>query len=326
MTSTASTPPVAPAVGGVQTVRRLITYALLAATVFIAASGLSGLLDRLFTLDRLEVSFDSYGLATSLASALVAGPLSGLLWWLIWRDATMARDRASVLWPVYLVIVSTVSLLVFTIALLSWLADTIRYGWTSSGLAIGIVWALVWVWHYWMWQHPRKAPTRLQGAAPALASLIGLTYGAGGLVAALSILIDTAADSAAGIAVLSDPLWQVVAQPIVWAVGCAWEFARRFLGSALCFLFSSRASRLSASLHWGSRSRCRSFLSSRRGCRDRSLPFLIRWALRLLALWWARSCSFTTCALWVGGRPECGLPRLWLRRVFRSRWRQRVLA
>ncbi|MEH6781805.1 MAG: DUF5671 domain-containing protein [Rhodoglobus sp.] len=219
MTSTASTPPVAPAVGGVQTVRRLITYALLAATVFIAASGLSGLLDRLFTLDRLEVSFDSYGLATSLASALVAGPLAGLLWWLIWRDATMARDRASVLWPVYLVIVSTVSLLVFTIALLSWLADTIRYGWTSSGLAIGIVWALVWVWHYWMWQHPRKAPTRLQGAAPALASLIGLTYGAGGLVAALSILIDTAADSAAGIAVLSDPLWQVIAQPLVWAVG-----------------------------------------------------------------------------------------------------------
>ena len=92
MTSTASTPPVAPAVapavGGVQTVRRLITYALLAATVFIAASGLSGLLDRLFTLDRVEVSFDSYGLATSLASALVAGPLAGLLWWLIWRDAT----------------------------------------------------------------------------------------------------------------------------------------------------------------------------------------------------------------------------------------------
>ena len=72
MTSTASSLPATPALGGVHTVRRFITYALLAATVIIAASGLSGLLDRLFTLNRVEVSFDNYGLATSLASALVS--------------------------------------------------------------------------------------------------------------------------------------------------------------------------------------------------------------------------------------------------------------
>ncbi len=101
MTSTSSTiaptptptPSMIPAVGGVQTVRRVITYLLLATTVIIAASGVSGLLDRLFSANRLEVSFDNYGLATSLASALIAGPLAAVLWWLTWRDATMTRDR-----------------------------------------------------------------------------------------------------------------------------------------------------------------------------------------------------------------------------------------
>ncbi|MBH0008838.1 DUF5671 domain-containing protein [Salinibacterium sp. SWN1162] len=219
MTSTASSLPATPALGGVHTVRRFITYALLAATVIIAASGLSGLLDRLFTLNRVEVSFDNYGLATSLASALVAGPLAALLWWLIWRDGTMARDRASVLWPVYLVIMSTVALLVFSIALLSWIADTIRYGWNPMGLAVGIVWAFVWGWHYWMWRHPAKGPTRLQGAAPALASLIGLTYGAGGLASALAQLIDAATDAGSRSVVVSDPLWQLIAQSLVWAIG-----------------------------------------------------------------------------------------------------------
>ncbi len=230
MTASASSLSVTPAAGGVQTVRRFITYALLAATVIIAASGLSGLLDRLFTLNRIEVSYDNYGLATSLASALVAGPLAALLWWLIWRDGTMARDRASILWPVSLVVMSTVALLVFTIALFSWIADTIRYGWNPAGLAIGIVWALVWVWHYWMWQHPAKGPTRLQGAAPALASLIGLTYGAGGLVSALAQLIDAAADAGSRSVVVSDPLWQIVAQSLVWAIGGAllwrWHWLR----------------------------------------------------------------------------------------------------
>ena len=134
MTSTTATPSTTPAVGGVQTVRRVITYLLLATTVIITASGLSGLLERLLTVNRVEVSFDNYGLATSLASALIAGPLAGLLWWLTWRDSAMARDRASVIWPVYLMLMSTVALLVFTISILSWVADAITSGWDPYGL------------------------------------------------------------------------------------------------------------------------------------------------------------------------------------------------
>ncbi|MBH0129544.1 DUF5671 domain-containing protein [Salinibacterium sp. NK8237] len=222
MRSTPTPPPnVIPAVGGVQTVRRVITYLLLATTVIIAASGVSGLLDRLFSANRLEVSFDNYGLATSLASALIAGPLAAVLWWLIWRDATMTRDRASVMWPVYLTIMSTVALLVSTIALFTWAAEAFVNGWQPYGLAVGIVWALVWLWHYWMWRHPSKAPTRLPGAAPAIASLVGLTYAAGGVVWALSQLIDSAVDAALGSVVISDPVWQLVLQGLVWAVGGA---------------------------------------------------------------------------------------------------------
>jgi len=221
MTSTAATPSTSPAVGGVQTVRRVITYLLLATTVIIAASGLSGLLERLLTANRIEVSFDNYGLATSLASALIAGPLAALLWWLTWRDSAMARDRASVIWPVYLMLMSTVALLIATISIFSWVADAITAGWDPYGLAVGIVWALVWLWHDWMWRHPRKGPTRLPGAAPAIASLIGLTFAAGGLVFAVGRLVDSAIESMTGAVLVSEPVWLLVLQSLVWAVGGA---------------------------------------------------------------------------------------------------------
>ncbi|MBH0116034.1 hypothetical protein I6E52_04165 [Salinibacterium sp. NG253] len=240
-TSRTTTPPpsavATPAVGGVQTVRRVITYGLLATTVVIAASGLSGLLDRLFGAGRVEVSFDNYGLATSLASALVAGPLAAGLWWLTWRDAAMARDRASILWPVYLVVMSTVALLVASISLFSWASDAIVNGWRPSGLAVGIVWSLVWAWHYWMWRHPLKAPTRLAGAAPAIASLLGLVYLAGGLAVALARIIDGALAALVGGVIVTAPLWQLVLQALVWAAGGAllwwWHWFRAGVRSQL---------------------------------------------------------------------------------------------
>jgi hypothetical protein len=219
MTSTTSTSSAAPAVGGVHTVRRVITYSLLAITVIIAASGLSSLVERLLTVNSVEVSFDNYDLATSLAFALIAGPLAALLWWLTWRDSANARDRASIIWPVYLVILSTVALITSTTSLFSWAAGGIVNGWQPYGLAVGVVWGLVWVWHYWMWRHPRKGPTRLQGAADAIASIVGLIYAAGGVAFAVGTLVDSAVDSILGTVVISDPVWQLVLQSLVWAIG-----------------------------------------------------------------------------------------------------------
>ncbi len=222
MSAPANTPPIAPrpAVGGVQTVRRVITYLLLLTMVIIAAIGLSGLVERALDAGATLVAAGSGDLAQSLAFSLIAGPLAALLWWLTWRDAAMGRDRASVAWPLYLVVASTVALLTFTIALFAWGSSAVVGDWEASSLAVAIVWGLVWLWHYWMWRHPAKGPTRLRGVAPALASLIGLTFGAGGLVFALASLIDSALDTF-GTVFASGPAWQPVVQSLVWAAGGA---------------------------------------------------------------------------------------------------------
>lgn len=216
---TSSTSTAAPATGGVQTVRRVITYLLLSIMVIIAAIGLSGLLDRLLTTAPTDIYFDNYGLAQSLAFSLIAGPLAAVLWWLTWRDAANARDRASVAWPVYLVLMSTVALLTFTIALLSWGAQLVTGRWESDGIAVSVVWGLVWLWHYWMWRHPRKGPTRLVGVAPAIASLLGLTFAVGGLVFALASLIDSSVDLLADTVTVGGPVWHPIVQSLVWVVG-----------------------------------------------------------------------------------------------------------
>lgn len=209
---------VAPARGGVQTVRRLVTYLLLFVMVVIAAIGLSGLLERLLDAGNTIAGGDTGSLAQSLAFSLIAGPLAAVLWWLVWRGSSIARDRASVAWPLYLVLVSTVSLLTFMIGLFSWCAALVVGRWQPSELAVGIVWGLVWVWHRWMWRNATKGPTRLVGVAPAVASLIGLTIGIGGAVSALGTLLSAALDSL-GSVTFGSPWWQQALQGLVWAVG-----------------------------------------------------------------------------------------------------------
>ncbi len=215
----AAPPAVAPATGGVQTVRRLITYLLLFIMVVIAAIGLTGLLERVLEFGGTLAYYGSDSLAQSLAFSLIAGPLAAVLWWLVWRESAMARDRASVAWPLYLTLTSTVALLTFTIALFGWANAFIRDEWQASSLATAIVWGLIWVWHYWMWRHPAKGPTRLVGVAPAIASLIGLWMGLWGLISALAVLIDAATATFSGGVVFESPLWQSVLQALVWAVG-----------------------------------------------------------------------------------------------------------
>lgn len=218
---TSSTASVTPAPGGVHVVRRVIMYLLLGVMVIIAAMGLSGLFERLLTSAPTDIYFDNYGLAQSLAFALIAGPLAAVLWWLTWRSATNARDRASLAWPIYLVIMSTVALLTFTISLLTWGAELVTGRFEPYGLAVGVVWGLVWLWHYWMWRHPGKGPTRMIGVAPAIASLIGLAFGVGGLVFALASLIDLTLDSLANTVTVGAPPWQAIVQSLIWAAGGA---------------------------------------------------------------------------------------------------------
>jgi hypothetical protein len=222
--------------GGVQTVRRVITYTLLFVMVALAAFGLAGLLQRLLDAGNDLVIQDSFGLAQSLAFALIAGPLATGLWWLIWRGLADERDRSSVAWALYLAFASTVAFIVSTVALLSTAAAAVGGDWLTSAFAAGIVWAGVWLWHRWMQRHPVKRPTRLAGVTAVIGSFFGLAVVVGNAVAALAGVFTAATDVLGGSVVIAGQWWQPVLQSVIWAAGGAliWSW----------FWFHDSASRL----------------------------------------------------------------------------------
>ncbi|MFJ6314302.1 DUF5671 domain-containing protein [Pseudarthrobacter oxydans] len=202
------------------TLRRLIQYALLFALVVIAASGLSGLLDRLFTSGTVLASTDVAGLARSLAFTLIGGPLALLLWWFVWRRLDDEAERRSAGWGLYLTAMYGVSLIIFTTSLLGMAASLIgrRDGDWAPALANAIVWAAIWVWHRWMWKHPRKPTVHLDDVRAVVGSVFGLLLGAGAGIAALSGLLDVAVRGFP-LTVTVEPWWYSVLRSLVWVAG-----------------------------------------------------------------------------------------------------------
>ncbi|HEU4807311.1 MAG TPA: DUF5671 domain-containing protein [Homoserinimonas sp.] len=207
--------------GGVQTVRRVVTYTLLFVMVILAAIGLSGLLGRLLDAGSEVVADDSSALAQSLAFTLIAGPLAAALWWLVWRALADERDRSSVAWSLYLAVASTVALIVSAGALLSALAALIGGRWLAGEFATGLVWAGVWLWHRWMLRHPTRRPSRLGSVASVIGSFYGLTIGVGGAVTAFAGVLTAATDALGGAVSIGSPWWQPALMSLVWAAGGA---------------------------------------------------------------------------------------------------------
>ena len=206
-----------------RTVRRLITYALLFALVVTAAVGLSGLLGRLLLAGTELASDDVSGLARSLAFALIGGPLAALLWWAAWRRLDDPGERSAIGWGIYVAGAYMLALLIASTNVLNTLSSLIGVEgaqWRLS-LATGLVWAAVWVWHRWMWRHPRKCPTDLADVPTVLGSVLGLVLAVGGAVSALSTLLDAALRGAAAEASVGTPWWVSALQSLVWAVGGA---------------------------------------------------------------------------------------------------------
>ncbi len=219
-TSTASTAP-APA-GGLATLRRLIVYVLLFALVVIAASGVGGLLERLFRTASTLVSGDVTGLALSLAFTLIGGPLALLLWWFVWRRLDDEAERRAPGWGLYLTGMYAVSLIIATTSLLDLATSCIgaqESQWPSP-LANVIVWAAIWWWHRWMWKHPRKPSLHLEDVRAVVGSVFGLLLGAGAAIAALSALLDVAIRGFTATAMF-EPWWFDVLRSLVWAAGGA---------------------------------------------------------------------------------------------------------
>ena len=218
------------------TVRRLVVFVLLFVLVVIGASGLAGLLERLFASGAALAGNDVGSLARSLAFGLVGGCMAAVLWLLAWRRQGEEAERSSVAWGLYVAGVYTVALVTAVTALLG--AASRLFGllartasgmgdadgaiegaaWRSS-LATGVVWAAVWAWHRWMWQHHGKGPRRLD-TVPALAgSVLGLLIFAGGAVTALGSLLDAALRGLAGTQDVGLPWWVSVLQSLIWAGG-----------------------------------------------------------------------------------------------------------
>ena len=206
--------------GAGRSVRRLIVFGLLFATVTIAAIGLSGLLGRMLDAGNELAVGDTAGLAQALAFTLVGGPLALVLWWFLWRGLTDAAERSSVAWGLYLAAMSMVSLITFSTSLLSTASAGVGGQWQPQALASGLVWALVWLWHQWMRHHPAKSPTHLANLAPVIGYLFGLIIGVGGAVTAIGSVLD-ASIAGTGSAIAGSPWWQTTLQGLVWMIGGA---------------------------------------------------------------------------------------------------------
>ncbi|MRX43586.1 DUF5671 domain-containing protein [Agromyces kandeliae] len=199
-------------------VRRLIVFILLFVLVTIAAVGVSGLLDRAFDVDRTLAGSGTAELALQLAFALIAGPLAALLWWGAWRRLDAPGERGSIAWPLYLAAMTTVSLIVATTSIAVSIATLVDGRWSAGGLAIGLVWALVWLWHRWMLRHPAKGPTRMSTVPLVIGAAYGLVVGASGAVSALAAVFDAAIRGASETVLVGRDSWaQAAVDALVWA-------------------------------------------------------------------------------------------------------------
>ncbi|MCO4275957.1 DUF5671 domain-containing protein [Pseudarthrobacter sp. HLT3-5] len=220
MTSRVST--TASTAGSAQlTLRRLILYILLFALVVIAAVGLSGLFERLFSTGALLASSDVAGLARSLAFTLIGGPLAALLWWVVWKRLDDGAERISAGWGLYLAAAYAVSLIVSVTALLGLAASFIGQQeprWHSP-LSGGLVWAGIWIWHRWMWRHPVKHPVNLDDVPAVIGTAFGLLTGAFAAITALGGLLDVAIRGFTSLTPGTEAWWQSVLRALVWAAG-----------------------------------------------------------------------------------------------------------
>jgi hypothetical protein len=216
---------IAPVTGGAQrTVRRIIVYTILFALVTIAAIGIAGLLERLLDVGAPLAFGGTTDLALSLAFALIGGPLAAVLWWVVWRRLADESERSSLAWGLYLTAMYTVSLIVSTAALVGTASSLIRGLWLPGDFATGVVWALVWVWHRWMWRHRVKRPTRLATVPAVAGSVYGLVVAVGGAIDALGGLLDTAILGASQQSIAGSPWWVAPLGSLIWVVvgGAIW--------------------------------------------------------------------------------------------------------
>ncbi len=197
-------------------VRRVILFVILFALVAVGATGISGLLERVLGATSVIVSNDA-ALALSLAYALIAGPLAGVLWW--WERRRLIADpseRASLAWALYVTAMSLTSLIVSTTALVGAAAAGIDGEWRPAELSTGIVWLAVWFWHRHMRRSAATAPTRLVDVPTGLGAIYGLAVAASGAITLIAVVL-TQAILGGSIVIVGSQYWLTIAlQSLLW--------------------------------------------------------------------------------------------------------------
>ncbi|WP_228484837.1 DUF5671 domain-containing protein [Microbacterium cremeum] len=201
--------------GAQAVIRRIILFALLFALVTIAASGLSGLLERAIGAGGVLVDTGA-GLALALAFALIGAPLAAVLWWWLRRRLADPFERASLVWALYLTAMTLTALIVATLSLGSAAAAGVDGRWRPGELATGLVWAGVWLWHRQMRRNAASTPTRLVDVPVSLSALFGLVVAASGAVSALAALLSEALSGVAPVLIASEHWAVPVLRGLVW--------------------------------------------------------------------------------------------------------------
>lgn len=203
------------------TLRRVIVYLLLFILMAVAATGVGGLLERLFTQADVLAESGSSSLALPLALALVGAPLAVLLFRALWRRLDEPAEQHSVAWGLYVCAMYLLSLLISTSYILTALASLVsgdKGSWKTE-LGYGIAWAGIWVWHRWMWAHPNRSPRSLSNVPPVLGSVLGLVIAVSALVGLLRSIFGQGLEAAQGGTSLGAPWWLAALGLLVWAAG-----------------------------------------------------------------------------------------------------------
>ena len=172
-------------------IRRLFQYALLFGLLSVSASGIAGLIGRLF--DSGQVIAESRtDLARDITFVLVGAPLYLLVG--RWTKRTLAEDpleRRSVAWNAYLTIVSLTALITSMTSgygILLWALGNERF--QGQQLSRFLIWGLIWIVHWQLIQATsREEESRAHYIIGSLIGLGVLSTGAANLVTSVARLI-----------------------------------------------------------------------------------------------------------------------------------------
>lgn len=210
-----------PAGSATTTLRRVIVNLLLFILMAVAATGVGGLLDNLFTRADVLTESGSSSLALPLALAMVGGPLAVLLFRALWARLHDPAERLSAAWGLYVSVMYLLSLLISTsyvVGALAALAAGEKGSW-KNGLGYGIAWAAIWAWHRWMWAHASRGPLSLSNVPPVLGSVLGLVIGVGALAGLLGSIFERVLEVSMSGTSLGTPWWLGALGLLVWAAG-----------------------------------------------------------------------------------------------------------